>query len=111
MIIKKILNLLGESTDDTLTIDMSQIDSKNLLSNKPGRYTVKELLAELSIRENSMSTSNIKFTGMTLLQNCLLELSLDATVHNYIFKAENKTLIAYLNEDESEAIGVLVIET
>jgi len=102
--------IMGCSWANALIMFIEENDT-GLLSDRPGEYTVGDLLAELKIRSKSTKDAGIDSIGMIELQNTLATLNGDQVIQNYIFKGEGQTGIVYLDKKAEKVIGAVLIKT
>lgn len=97
------LSHMGEFSDFVMA------DETALLCADPGKHTVADLQSEISLRTRSMADSGIQSFGFSDLQRVLEKLSRDQIIHNYVLKKGGETGIIYLDEDDENVVGAVLI--
>jgi hypothetical protein len=110
---KKQIKLLLKNADDTPWLSefatFVAAEETILLNEKAGRYTSEELLSELGIRTMTMNESGIKAGGILDLVLALKALPRTQMVRNYVFKKNADTGTLYLDENEENIVGAIIV--
>ena len=88
---------------------LERADTKQLRE-ESGSYTAANLLAELKIRIKSVEKAGIKTIGMIELASAVSTHNADFKIKNFAFESPSYLGIAYMDNDETTVIGVILIQ-